>query len=717
MLNFLLYDLLPIVFNMSLTAAIVILAVLAGRLLLQKAPKIFSYVLWSVVLFRLLCPVALSAEFSLFGLLDTSAADSTVLQYMQPGTVLPMQPDDMVLPGVTGGTVIPGTDGITGPAVGGNAVPGTSAGTAASLFTEPMAILSLLWFAGILTMVAVSLISFFKLHRSLTGHTLRDRSAEEELRLRGTRVYLTETIATPFVLGFLKPRIYLPASLSTQERTYILLHEQHHIRRLDHVVKLLAYLALCIHWFNPLVWMAFVLSSKDMEMSCDEAVIRNLGSDIRADYAASLLRLSAGRPVISAAPLAFGEGSAKSRIRNLQRWKRPKVWIAVLAGLLCLALLAACAVNPHILDNSSTGGRMETFETVRWRITVPSGLLEHYVVSDGTGFYDHCWQPAGQAGAVLTIQDLSRNVRDRLEELEGMGFTVDYDAQTASYETDKRYLYPIGDGGLYELCISTGDAALFAKLETAAESFTILETAGRAGMPTLPANMAEGTEHLYDFYFADRYTYRMNGIYSLYLPDGKLPDTKVLTLYQEFVNPVTNPKATSLMGQSIQSLSGDGMVPHDYKLYRYDFRDGLLQLETHFYEPDQLEYLSSIITTLPGASVAFGDPAQSSVAVGSSEEDLLLAFREHLYFLNTGSRQVTQYGELMMDRSGVPVEYDSLYFYQSYQNNDCRDITFYMKDGKVVCIEICSPFELRYVYRTPDLWPVPVVDGKKPFAQ
>ena len=148
-------------------------------------------------------------------------------------------------------------------------------------------------------------------------------------------------------MGFIRPKIYLPSALSEQEQSYIILHEQHHIRRGDHIIKALAFIALCIHWFNPLVWVAFVLSSKDMEMSCDEAVVKKLGEGIRADYSASLLSLATGRRIIAGTPLAFGEGDTKSRIKNMLKWKKPKTWIMLVALVACVVAIAFCATNPR----------------------------------------------------------------------------------------------------------------------------------------------------------------------------------------------------------------------------------------------------------------------------------------------------------------------------------------------------------------------------------
>ena len=192
------------------------------------------------------------------------------------------------------------------------------------------------WLAGAALLLLSSLTSMLRLRRRLVG----------AVRLRDN-IYLADRIPSPFVMGLLRPRIYLPSTLKEVERGYILLHEQHHIRRRDHLAKLLAFLALCIHWFNPLVWLAFILSGRDMEMSCDEAVVRKLGEDIRADYSASLLSLSTGRRIVAGTPLAFGEGDAGGRIRNLLNWKRPQPWVLIACAAVCAGLIALCAANPE----------------------------------------------------------------------------------------------------------------------------------------------------------------------------------------------------------------------------------------------------------------------------------------------------------------------------------------------------------------------------------
>lgn len=185
------------------------------------------------------------------------------------------------------------------------------------------------------------------------------RKLREAAPYRG-EVYLSDSIATPFVMGVIAPKIYLPSDTPIAERRFIIAHERHHLHRGDPLWKLLGYLALCVHWFNPLVWLAFFLGGKDMEMSCDEAVLNRLGEDIRADYSQALLRLATHKRLIAGMPLAFGEGETKGRVRNMARWRRPKVWVSGICAVLCLAVLAVCALNPQKSDSTPMGAVVTT---------------------------------------------------------------------------------------------------------------------------------------------------------------------------------------------------------------------------------------------------------------------------------------------------------------------------------------------------------------------
>ncbi len=327
----------PAILNMSMAAIPVILAVLLARLVLKRAPRIFSYVLWAVVLFRLLCPVSLTSGFSLLGALDAPVASSgsgyvTSVEYIPP-VQKPTAAPSPVTPEANGTAAVMPTP---------EAPPAEE--VAASL--SAIDVLPWVWLAGLLALLIYSAISLLRLHRRLVG----------AVRLRDN-IYLSDGAETAFVTGVVRPRIYLPSSMADEEQTYILAHERHHIRRGDPVWKLLAFLALALHWFNPLVWLSFVLAARDMEMSCDEAVVRKLGTGIQADYAQSLLKLAAGHRLVTA-PLAFGEGDTRSRITNVLNWKKPRTWVVLLSSVACVALVAACASNPE----QKQVGQYATFE-------------------------------------------------------------------------------------------------------------------------------------------------------------------------------------------------------------------------------------------------------------------------------------------------------------------------------------------------------------------
>lgn len=315
------------ILNMSLTACIIIPVVIALRFLLRKAPKLFSYILWSVVLFRLICPVSFSAAFSLLGAFHAPKTESGQISYISVDTAgIPAEAKDQELLAVS-------------PVQDGAALEKTSA---AEPMVSAVTIGSWIWAAGVLALLIYSVATLVKLKRKL-----KDAGHEQD------NIYIAGNLTTPFVCGFLAPKIYLPSALEGEEKAYILMHEQIHIRRCDHIVKLLGYLALCLHWFNPLVWAAFFLSGRDMEMSCDEAVIRKMGSDVKKEYSASLLNLATGRRIVGGVPLAFGEGDTGGRIKNVLRYKKPA------AALICAAVIVIAAAAAVLLANPRQRGASE----------------------------------------------------------------------------------------------------------------------------------------------------------------------------------------------------------------------------------------------------------------------------------------------------------------------------------------------------------------------
>ena len=308
------------VLNMSMTGSVVILLVMLARLILKRAPKVFSYALWSVVLFRLLCPVAFTAPVSVLNALEPEvqeASESTSVIYFIPAEVN-QNPEFTFVPAENQS----GTEPV-------------QAGESEYTRFDLMTVASYVWITGFGIMILYSILQYIRLRGKLVGAIVYSGN-----------VYRADYIDTPFVIGIFSPKIYLPSDVPMNERKYIIAHERHHIRRCDHIIKLLAYFALCIHWFNPLVWAAFILAGKDMEMSCDEAVIRKMGSQIRADYSASLLRLATHKKIIAGMPLAYGEGDTKGRVMNMAKWKKPRLWVSLICLLLCITILVACAVNP-----------------------------------------------------------------------------------------------------------------------------------------------------------------------------------------------------------------------------------------------------------------------------------------------------------------------------------------------------------------------------------
>lgn len=358
------------VLNMSLTGSIVIAVVLLARLLLRRAPKIYSYMLWAVVLFRLLCPISLSAGLSVLKPLPV-----TTTQGLSTVTYRPVEP------------VIPASGELGQEAARLEPAETVKTETGAQAMTLAAAV----WPTVGGALAGCSLVQYIVLRRKL----------REAAPYRG-EVYLSDSIATPFVMGVIAPKIYLPWDTPQEERHFIIAHERHHLYRGDPLWKLLGYLALCVHWFNPLVWLAFFLGGKDMEMSCDEAVLNRLGEDIRADYSQALLRLATHKRLIAGMPLAFGEGETKGRVRNMARWRRPKVWVSGICAVLCLVVLAVCALNPQKADSTPMGAVVTTEKrlNIRAEASARSAVVGSYEPGtaitilerrDGWGRTDRGW--------------------------------------------------------------------------------------------------------------------------------------------------------------------------------------------------------------------------------------------------------------------------------------------------------------------------------------
>ncbi len=299
-------DLFISIINMSFIASFVILGVLLIRLFLKRVPKVFSYVLWVVVLFRLICPFTFE---SAVGMVTNSSAiiPSVVEEKAQQQTNLDIPESTFVA---------------------NDSTPTINETTNASIII--MEIGAMIWLLGMVIILIYSVVQLLKLKKKLVGAMPYKEN-----------IYLVDHIKSPFVIGMFMPKIYLPSNISENEQDYIIAHEKHHIKRLDHITRILGFVALTLHWFNPLVWVAFVLSGADMEMSCDEAVMKKMEGDIRVEYSQSLLNFATNKKIINATPLAFGEGDTKERVKNVMKYKQPKLWFSIIAIiiLICVALV------------------------------------------------------------------------------------------------------------------------------------------------------------------------------------------------------------------------------------------------------------------------------------------------------------------------------------------------------------------------------------------
>lgn len=300
--------------NMSIAAGWLILAVIALRLLLRRAPKRFRLLLWAVVGLRLALPWSIESALSLIPSAQT----------LPEGIMLERAP--VLDTGISSlnGAINPGFTAAFTPELGASANP----------LQVLLPIAAALWMLGAAAMLLWALVSWLRLRKRV----------REAVRLEGN-VYECE-IASPFVLGLFRPRIYLPFSLENGERELVLAHERAHITAGDHIIKPLGWLLLAAHWYNPLVWLAYALFCRDIELACDERVVRGLSLSDRADYSQALLDLSRPRGGVRACPLAFGESSVKGRVKSVLSYKKPAFWLVLLAVVVCVGAAVCFLTDP-----------------------------------------------------------------------------------------------------------------------------------------------------------------------------------------------------------------------------------------------------------------------------------------------------------------------------------------------------------------------------------
>ena len=331
-------DLFLKIVNMSISASWLVAAVLILRLVLKKAPKWVNVLLWGIVAVRLICPFSFESALSLIPSAETFP--EKIISGPSFDVQTGITPIDNRINDYLGDRYF---EGVTVPTNNGNNV---------------MTILTIVWTIGILLLVAYTVISYWRLHREIdTAVRYKDN------------IFQSENVSSPFVLGIINPRIYLPFSMNEQDMEHIVAHEQAHICRKDHWWKPLGFLLLTIHWFNPLMWLAYVLLCRDIELACDEKVIKELGNEQRADYTQALVACSVNRRMIAACPLAFGEVGVKERVKSVMNYKKPAFWVIIIAVIVCVGVAVCFLTNPKQ-------------DCYTLRIVVPAGSQEEFVYTD-----------------------------------------------------------------------------------------------------------------------------------------------------------------------------------------------------------------------------------------------------------------------------------------------------------------------------------------------
>ena len=326
------------IINMSISASWLIFAVLILRLVLKKAPKWVNVLLWGIVAIRLICPFSFESALSLIPSAETFP--KKIISGPSFDVQSGITPVDNRINDYLGDRYF---EGVTVPANNGNTI---------------MTILTIVWTIGILLLVAYTVISYWRLHREIdTAVRYKDN------------IFQSENVSSPFVLGLIKPRIYLPFKLDGQDMEHVVAHEQAHIRRKDHWWKPLGFLLLTIHWFNPLMWLAYVLLCRDIELACDEKVIKGLSNEQRADYTQALVACSVNHRMIAACPLTFGEVGVKERVKSVMNYKKPAFWVIIISVIVCVGVAVCFLTNPK--QDSYT-----------LRIVVPAGSQEKFVYTD-----------------------------------------------------------------------------------------------------------------------------------------------------------------------------------------------------------------------------------------------------------------------------------------------------------------------------------------------
>ena len=352
--------------NMSISASFLVIAVLLTRLIFTKAPKWISVILWGIVAIRLICPFSIESVLSLVPSAQTISPSIMTDEIPMVNTGIP----------VINESINPVINESFSPAQGDSANP----------LQVILPIITVIWLIGIAALLIYGVVSLVRLKKRIgTAVLYKDN------------VYQSENVVSPFILGIINPKIYVPFNMNEKELFYVLSHEKSHIQRKDHIWKPLGFLILTLHWFNPLMWLSYILLCRDIELACDEKVIDTLDKADRADYSETLVAYSVNRRLISACPIAFGEVGVKDRVKNILSYKKPALWIIIAALIICVIVTVCFLTNPKSNSDDEKGeiiGETDPSKLNENQISLMEKYPEYFGLDASNGLDIYVWQMA-----------------------------------------------------------------------------------------------------------------------------------------------------------------------------------------------------------------------------------------------------------------------------------------------------------------------------------
>lgn len=411
--------------NMGAAAAWLILAVCAARLLLRRQPKWMRCAMWALVGVRLLCPFTVKSALSLV-----------------PGAAT-VPRDIMTAPVPEIHSGVEAINSAVNPVLSGSFAPDPV--QSANPLQILLPVLSAVWLAGCCAMAAYALVSYLRIKRHTRGAVMQEKG-----------VYVCRAVPTPFILGVFAPRIYLPLGLNGETREHVLAHERAHLARRDHLWKAIGFALLAVYWFNPLVWLAYILLCRDIELACDERVVKSMPMEVRRAYSESLLECSLRRRMIAACPLAFGETGVKSRIKSVLNYRRPAFWIIAVSIIACAVLAMCFLTDPRetareplredytleevkssgcfVMENGAVTSGNREWESFLKKTAAgrPASLriAKYYTLGDPSGYSAEYYREHAPEYPMLFVFDI---------DYDGAGYTVRWLEDGAEHE--KGYLY------------------------------------------------------------------------------------------------------------------------------------------------------------------------------------------------------------------------------------------------------------------------------------